>query len=155
MSKLSFYATIKYDDLRNENVISSVETYEKAQDLIEFHNVVINYIKDTIVGEDTMQGDDVDTILASVMSHCYESVANLPILNNLLKTSVNDLLRERKISVISILDVVTLMSIPSDELFADILKLLHNKIESEEFFYHIVWRRAWLSNEYVLNLFNI
>ena len=153
LSKLNYLATITYGDLQNENVVSSVQTFEKAQDLIEFHGVLINYIKDAIVGADEGTGDDLDAALAAVMSRCYESIPASSIMAVILKSSNYELLRDRKISVIGILDVVTLMSLSSYELYVDVMKLLYNKIESAEYFYHLVWRRAWLSDEYVFDVY--
>lgn len=152
LSKLNYLATITYEDLQNDSVVSSVQTFEKAQDLIEFHGVLINYIKDAIVGADEGTGDDLDAALAAVMSRCYESISASSIMGVILKSSNYELLRDRKISVIGILDVVTLMSLSSYELYVDVMKLLYNKIESGEYFYHLVWRRAWLSDEYVFDV---
>lgn len=146
---LNFLAQLEKDDLEKPEIRESLYTFERAQDLITFHTILSDYLKDTVVGE-VENLEDVDGTLKAVFERCFSSLSlHYPVLAGQIKIHLNELFRMRKLTPNAIFDIVTLMGEPSDELFFDAFKLICNQKGDDSFFFNLMWRRAWLSNEYI------
>lgn len=127
----------------------SLRTYDHAQDLIEIHIVVVDYLKDFLIGDEIQDLSDTQAVLEKSIKLSFSAIPDdCPTLRETIGASLTALFNGNKISLTAIIDIMTLMHPASDDFFYDGCKLLRNgQGDGFLFFLNVLWMRCWLGSE--------
>ena len=150
IAKLAYLETITYENLKDDDVVESLEKFETAEDLVELHAVLVEKFKDILSAEKFIDIDNQDALQQEIMKLFFSKIPkHHTIISKIVKSSLREITSGFKLTSTGMIDILTIMNEPVADFLEDALRLAlgFKDADVSKFYSNLVWRRCWLSAE--------